>query len=151
MLGNGSSERYKQSRVLHRQVTITFRLVPPATHRVGWSKNIWVYQRMLLGAWSRYLAGNKAWAVEGWPGGRSLPLGGTAGRGVFPGAMIDIIYSWTFLPIVKLHFLLLGFCVIRWEITRYTSVLVLLQDFIISQHLGDKVGPSGWDPVLHWV
>lgn len=149
MLGNGSSERYKLSYVLQRQVTITFRLVPPATPRAGWSKNIRVYQRMLLGAGSWYLAGNKVWAVKGWPWGEVTSTWGYCWKGGFCRGCHNLFLN--FFANCEITFPPPHVLCNQVRNIRYTSVLVPLQDFIVSQDLGDKVGPSGWDPVLHWV
>lgn len=144
MLGNGSSERYKLSLVLQRQVAVTSGLVPAVSHCVGWFGNTWVCQRMLLGQGVDRRQGTRSGQWRGSLGGRrSLPLRGTAGRVVFLG----LWWLWS-IPELWHQFEIVfpPLCVILWEIARYASVLVLLQDFVISQGPGNKVEPSGWDP-----
>lgn len=83
MLGNGSSERYKLSLVLQRRVAVRSGLVPPVNPCTGWSGNTGVYPRMLLGQ------GARSGLCRGSLGeGGSLPLWGTAGRVVYPQAVV---------------------------------------------------------------
>lgn len=64
MLGNGSSERYKLSRELQWQATITFRLAPPVIRWAGLDG-----PGVERGSRSGCQAGSKGWGEKGGPGG----------------------------------------------------------------------------------